>query len=1695
MESERKLFEADKNLNRFAETLEDVVLAKETIAALDEEKARRLAKIEGRAKENKEKAARLAQEAREAQEKEMKLLEEQREATAKTLNIAARKKVNAAVAAEKAVAVTVKQTDEERLNERFKAVYTLKNSTEKVNAELAGMAARHNNKIAAAKKRLEDEKDTLLAKGLNPYVEFRKEELATEARNREQRMKDAVENNKRELAERMEKEAAFIAKQERNEKLARQYEQEHRASQGRTVVEERNHNYILSQTKGEMEVLDPLGKAARVYPSQIVEKRELTGMKKITAQIRESMGITKGSDGEEEGGDDFGETSPGKLLPATLLRTQSAPGAAKTAASIAAQLAAMIGDGESSAGGSLVIGPGMSARELSLLETLATQPGAMPGADKTAIELNLNGNDVEKKELLKLTVEGEGNLGNSNQLFNIASPKYKIPDMSKFERDALDRAKDRQKERIEEGVEQVAGGRTFHGPSFVSKPAELAFVDFDVGKRYKKRFQLTNVSYTFNSFKYLDFDDSVFDFFQVTFEKPGRMSAGMSCYIDIEFTPKVNKDIFTEMRFHTQTGPVEIPVKCLIKRCAPRVVTTEIDFGNVVMGQKLFMPIKINNTQAIPTRFTIVPLQPEVAVLPTSGEAEDGAAAVLGTGSGKNERTGSAAGQSRPVPEVEDFALEGDHIGSDPSLNQAELSARVRRVMTSVLRAKQKESPMPLSCKTLEGFVDGYGTASVEVQCAPLSLGQLEQKFLVIFEDVREVMESVDDLGQLVKREQMVVARTFGDEVPIYVAEEVMDLQCTLFDRIYRKKIVLKNRAKSAYRVIVKVAPMFASFVEVNPTMFFVQAKSSQSMNIKFAPTAEMLTKAAHFTLPYEEFQTAALSSLPIEIQVVNQEIPAYFILTSNVCASRIELSSPVMDFGKVYIGQKSTRKITIRNTSMLPQKTAFVRLRKEFLVQPNDGFALLLPNESMEFEISFGPQSAINYEVNVTLLTSFNDSYTVKVLAEGIEPPLALSASVVQMRTTYPGERVIENVVVRNQSRHTQCFQVMLPDKMYSWLSVSPAVMELAAGESGRLEVEFCPPADTKTLDPIAWHKDLTEKPDAPPSPFDEWLPDSGWVFGKGLYGQVQWVKDGARSPGDVDEDPPAVAEAEDLSSPSAAEEEGEGNEGGETTPGGGSNELSKDVAPEEWGVFSRWNLPILLRPRKRALDATAAGGTVALGSTAALGSTMGSPLKTGGLGKTQGAAKVVPSPLFLSVECAVTLPQLDSDTKSIDFGQVSVGTRLMRSLKLFNRSQTAIKLHSIGLNAVGPFTLIRPIKEIGPGEALNVLVECLPARPGLNIEVLEISAEDPERGGHRVTLTFRVQGLMPAVELEGLSPPPPNWSPRTGVVDFGHVLTRDYVVKKFTVRNRSTFAINAVVVRVPSFKLSPNQQAEMVERTSTGLPVFSIRPMNVTIPQGGSEEIEVTFRPDRGRFHPFREDLDIMIGETDEILRVGILGRSWDRQLIVVPDDPRDEPFANKLYRGTSSVEDALMISTSAAVRTAAATARASLQLKLPESPIILLEYPDPFSATASPSSYVEVGSGAADAGKGKAPAKGAPAAPVAGAGARQQVKRLVLSSAKVVDNRPGAGPGTYEIVLSPEAVASGLFALSVDKGALAIGTDVPVDITCTVPKPRSLGGIFVGSWKVFKAEVVLKGGWRGEGAPEENRIPVTLKAYVCL
>ena len=897
-------------------------------------------------------------------------------------------------------------------------------------------------------------------------------------------------------------------------------------------------------------------------------------------------------------------------------------------------------------------------RDMSSLEGLASPAGAMPGIDPSATSVNFSGDVLQKSSLLKIAVEEDGEMVDPTAGISSAKkPKYPPAQLSKFERDALEKAKDRHRTRIEYGTEQIAGGRLFKGHAFVSKPDELVFKDFDLGKKYKKNFIMTNVSYTFNSFKLLDLDDDVIDFFIISYEKPGRMSAGVSCTLEIVFTPQINKDIITNIRFFTETGPVEVPLKCLIKRCAPRIVNPVIDFGRVIIGQKLNISLKIKNSQALDTEFEVMPI--------------------------------------RDPAESEQKELEEEHVEDvvdstrEPSLNDTELLYRVQRIMTQVFRNMKYENPFPLSSSILLGAVEGYGATAFDIICAPLTVGLVEQQFRLKFAKVEDSAMSVDDIGELVKKEQVVTVSVSGEEVPIYVAEDTMDLKCTLYDRIYRSKVLLKNRAKQAYRVSIKVSHAFSKYVEVNPTMLFVQAKSSQSVNIKFTPTLDMLSKISYFTCPYESFRDAALTILPIEIQVVGQALPVYFMIRTSVCPSTVQISSSTLDFGKVYVGQQSSKTITLTNVSMLPQKIAFVRLKKEFSVKPNDGFAVLLPNESTDFEVSFSPVSAIDYDVEVTIITSLNDSYSLKVLAEGVDPPLEISTTVVLMRTTSPGERVLESVMVTNKSTHSQSFEVSTPDSRFSWFKVSPAVVQLAAGASSRLEIEYLPPTNLLELNPQDWYKD-TLSAEGSVTPFDEFVSDSGWVVGKGVYGEMSWYQ-----PPSEDAPPAPSSENQDGQELNAVAKS--------------ASEGVCDLSPEEWGVIGKWSIPILLKSKRKAVK----DSTSSASSSVSRPSTSSSSHKGAFL-----------APLFISVQTAVNIAQVDADLKLLDFGQISVGTRNLKSFKIFNRTFQPIRLKSVGLNALGPFLLIRPVKEIGPRESLNVIVECLPTAPGLIVEVLEFSS-----------------------------------------------------------------------------------------------------------------------------------------------------------------------------------------------------------------------------------------------------------------------------------------------------------------------------------------------------------------------------------
>ncbi len=60
-------------------------------------------------------------------------------------------------------------------------------------------------------------------------------------------------------------------------------------------------------------------------------------------------------------------------------------------------------------------------------------------------------------------------------------------------------------------------GQEFRGPGFAASPARVLFRDFEVGRTYRARVTITNVSRTINAFRLGDLPEEAHPFFQAQF--------------------------------------------------------------------------------------------------------------------------------------------------------------------------------------------------------------------------------------------------------------------------------------------------------------------------------------------------------------------------------------------------------------------------------------------------------------------------------------------------------------------------------------------------------------------------------------------------------------------------------------------------------------------------------------------------------------------------------------------------------------------------------------------------------------------------------------------------------------------------------------------------------------------------------------------------------------------------------------------------------------------------------------------------------------------------------------------------------------------------------------------------------------------------------------------------------------------------
>lgn len=172
-----------------------------------------------------------------------------------------------------------------------------------------------------------------------------------------------------------------------------------------------------------------------------------------------------------------------------------------------------------------------------------------------------------------------------------------VPKLSKLEEEYMEAARKRQKEGLTKP--QIVQRKEFKGTAFISKPEKIIFKDFEIGKTHVQTILVTNVSFSFNSFKLLPLDDSIKDFFEIKYTPTGRMSAGLSTTIQITFMPQLNQDINSVLPLLAETGPINIPLICTCKKALLEVEEPIIDFGDVIFGEQATRNLKITNSGAL----------------------------------------------------------------------------------------------------------------------------------------------------------------------------------------------------------------------------------------------------------------------------------------------------------------------------------------------------------------------------------------------------------------------------------------------------------------------------------------------------------------------------------------------------------------------------------------------------------------------------------------------------------------------------------------------------------------------------------------------------------------------------------------------------------------------------------------------------------------------------------------------------------------------------------------------------------------------------------------------------------------------------------------------------------------------------------------------------------------------------------------
>nr|XP_041576284.1 cilia- and flagella-associated protein 74 isoform X1 [Taeniopygia guttata] len=1040
---------------------------------------------------------------------------------------------------------------------------------------------------------------------------------------------------------------------------------------------------------------------------------------------------------------------------------------------------------------------------------------------------------------------------------------------------------------------QTVPAQEHKGGAFHSKPSCIHFKDFDVGQIYKKKIVLTNVSYSVNYCRLVGISEWLKDFISVHFDPPGKMSSGMSCEFLVTFKPMINEGLEGEVMFMAQTGSFSVPLKCTVKTCMLALDKECIDFGSLVVGETISRTISLTNSGALGARFRVQTSAGATSTLRAAVKAAPARVVTEHPSACDPEEKGStgpvAAGDpNKSCAEPSEgmtpcAAQESKSSSATEQLGQRELNNRSDLVTDNaenLVELSPEDIPTEIMLgKVTEGEIGPFSSVKIPVLFVPAVPGDVRAEFVIMFDNPDCKPLSFSAVGVSV-------------DVPIWVPQPSVDLRICLYERLYQDSVEVRSRATTALRLKFEVCKELSKHMELLPKTGYIQAQSSFSAQLKFLPRQSLPEDAGS----YFNAETGILE-VPVTILIMDKAKKVNFTVHAIVTTSDLEISPAQINFGYCTIYEAVQANVTLTNKSILPQEFGFVGLPEFVEVQPNDGFGIILPLESLTLDIIFKATKAKEYSFELTCKTEINRQFKLSCKAVGVHPPLELSHSLVQFAATALNSvssatlDVLNSHVDGNPLTHPvprigsgnpvpvgpTSFEFHVPQDCP--VTITPSVGTVLPGQKSSIRVSFSPAlSDQQIREEAARRLSTAAVPEAgaqissdpPQSPMGKTRKDSKKEQKK-LSISILRGRTGSRK---------SLASVNSSQEPKAEE----------LKPDSDAYRAAQVSLMRSFrGSFNKYIIPCSV------------GSGHASGEESS-GSFICSPHNT----------------LYLELHCPAVAPPVlitsDSGINRADFGDVSVGHRMMKRITIENISPGKLELGFSVLNPNGPFLLVRAVGTLEPGENKPLIISFCPSEDKWFLETLDIQVA-------KTNLSLRLSGLgvVPSTECSVGE-----------VLDMGYVMTGDTVTATVQIKNTSSLTLPFFIQleslsptwdrdrqKIPSFLTSSLQRTEIVgTQNYNGFSVFSVSPTEGKIEAGMSQEFVVTFSPDHESLY-YSDRLKVLLFGKQTAHEIQLKGAARDHLMFVQGGLPLDVPVESLAVTSPVAPREALDRGPQGAVR----------------------------------------------------------------------------------------------------------------------------------------------------------------------------------